>query len=251
MSRPVIETVELTKRYREVVAADRVSFSVAAGEVVGLLGPNGAGKTTLLRMLAGILTPSSGAAFIDGVDVQLDPFEGKRRLGFASGDTALYQRLTPREMLHFFGRLHRMAEPLIAARVAQLVAELRMEDFADRRCGLLSAGQKQKTNIARAFLHDPPALVLDEPSSALDLVTGRFLLDAIRRARTAGKAILFSTHALSDAEILCDRVLLIHQGRLVESGTVAEVCARNGQANLAEAFLQRIDAQDALGSVRA
>ncbi len=243
-ARPVIETRELTKRYREVVAAEAVSFAVAAGEVVGLLGPNGAGKTTLLRMLAGILTPTSGAAYIDGIDVQHDPFEGKRRLGFASGDTALYQRLTPRELLRFFGRLHGLPEARITRRIDELVTDLRMEEFAERRCGLLSAGQKQKTNIARGFLPAPPALVLDEPSSALDLVTGRFLLDAIRRARAVGKAVLFSTHALGDAEILCDRVLLIHQGRLVESGTVAEVCARTGQTNLADAFLRRIDLLD-------
>jgi sodium transport system ATP-binding protein len=243
----VIETERLTKRYGALTAAAEVTFRVAAGEVVGLLGPNGAGKTTVLRMLAGILTPSSGHARIGGIDAARDAFEVKRRLGFLSGDTALYQRLTPREVLRYFGRLHGLAEAAIAARVEQLVDELRMGDFADRRCATLSAGQKQKTNIARAFLHDPPALILDEPTAALDLVTGRFLLEAIERARAAGKAVLFSTHVMGEAEYLCNRVLLLHKGRLVDEGTVEEVCARTGQRSLAEAFLKRIDQMESEG----
>jgi sodium transport system ATP-binding protein len=237
----VIETERLTKRYGALTAAAEVTFRVEAGEVVGLLGPNGAGKTTVLRMLAGILTPSSGQARIGGIDAARDTFEVKRRLGFLSGDTALYQRLTPREVLRYFGRLHGLAEPAITARIEQLVDELRMGDFADRRCATLSAGQKQKTNIARAFLHDPPALILDEPTAALDIVTGRFLLEAIERARAAGKAVLFSTHVMGEAEYLCDRVLLLHKGRLVDEGTVEEVCARAEKKSLAEAFLRRID----------
>jgi sodium transport system ATP-binding protein len=237
----VIETVQLSKTYGAVVAADRVSFRVEPGQVVGLLGPNGAGKTTILRMLAGILTPSSGQAKVDGVDAAENAFEVKRRLGFLSGDTALYQRLTPREVLRYFGQLHGLDEATLAGRIERLVGELRMGDFADRRCGLLSAGQKQKTNIARAFLHDPPALVLDEPTTALDIVTGRFLLEAIERARAAGKAVLFSTHVMGEAEYLCDRVLLLHQGRIIDEGAVAELCARAGTRTLAEAFLKRLD----------
>ncbi len=237
----MIDADALTKRYGAVTAADGITFQVAAGEVVGLLGPNGAGKTTILRMLAGILTPSSGSARVDGVDTVEDAFEVKRRLGFLSGDTALYQRLTPREVLRYFGRLHGLAPQVITDRIEKLVGELRMTDFADRRCATLSAGQKQKTNIARAFLHDPPALVLDEPTTALDIVTGRFLLDAIERARTAGKAVLFSTHVMGEAEYLCDRVLLLHEGRIIDQGTVAELCARAGARTLAEVFLRRMD----------
>jgi sodium transport system ATP-binding protein len=238
---PAIETERLTKRYGPVVAADEITFSVERGEVVGLLGPNGAGKTTILRMLAGILSPSSGAARIDGIDVAARPTEIKRRLGFLSGDTALYQRLSPREVLRYFGRLFELDEATLDRRIGALVDELRMADFADRRCGLLSAGQKQKTNIARAFLHDPPALVLDEPTATLDLVTGRFLLEAIARARTAGKAVLFSTHIMGEAELLCDRVLLIHRGRILDQGTVADVCDRARARTLAEAFLSILD----------
>ena len=241
----MIAAEHLTKRYGAVTAAEDVSFRVAPGEVVGLLGPNGAGKTTILRMLAGILTPSDGSASVGGVDTRDSAFEVKRKLGFLSGDTALYQRLTPREVLRYFGRLHGMADAEIAARTARLVEELRMADFADRRCATLSSGQKQKTNIARAFLHDPPALILDEPTATLDIVTGRFLLEAIALARAAGKAVLFSTHVMGEAEYLCDRVLLLYRGRIIDEGTVADLCARAGDAKtLTEAFLARIDAAD-------
>src|SRR5262245_57872990 len=179
----MIEVRGLCKRYGAVVAADDVSFTVKPGEVVGLLGPNGAGKTTILRMLAGILTPSDGTAAIGGVDVRADPFAVKQRLGFLSGDTALYQRLTPREVLRYFGRLHGLSKSALEPRVEKLIDELRMGEFADRRCATLSAGQKQRTNIARAFIHDPPALILDEPTATLDILSGRFLLEAIVAAR--------------------------------------------------------------------
>jgi sodium transport system ATP-binding protein len=237
----MIEAVDLCKRYGEVVAADAISFRIDPGEVVGLLGPNGAGKTTILRMLAGILTPSSGRARIGGLDTQEDALGCKRRLGFLSGDTALYQRLTARETLRYFGRLNGMSERSITQRIERLTDELQMKDFCDRRCDTLSSGQKQKTNIARAFLHDPEALILDEPTATLDIVTGRFLHGAIERARAQGKAVLFSTHIMSDAERLCDRVMLLHKGRLVDSGTVAEVCQRSSAAGLSEAFLARIE----------
>jgi sodium transport system ATP-binding protein len=236
----MIEALGLTKRFGPVVAADDVTFKVKPGEVVGLIGPNGAGKTTVLRMLAGVLTPTAGEARIAGHGLEGEAFELKRHLGFLSGDTALYQRLTPREVLRYFGRLHAMQEGALRQRIETLVARFRMQDFADRPCGKLSSGQKQRANIARAFLHDPPALVLDEPTTALDVVTGHFLLDAFREARAAGKAILFSTHVLGDAEALCDRVVLIHRGRVLDQGTVPEVCARAGARTLTDAFLARV-----------
>src|SRR5438270_7324872 len=195
-------------------------------------------------MLAGILTPSEGWARIAGIDVTAQPSEIKRRLGFLSGDTALYQRLTPREVLRYFGRLHGLDGRAVGERSAKLIDELRMSDFADRRCATLSAGQKQRTNIARAFLHDPPALILDEPTAALDLVTGRFLLEAIKRARAGGKAVLFSTHVMGEAEYLCDRVLLLYRGRIIDDGTIEEVCARAEVRTLTEAFFRRIDAEE-------
>lgn len=239
----LIDADGLQKRYGTLVAADDVSFRVHPQEVVSLLGPNGAGKTTILRMLAGILTPTAGAARIAGHDVALDSFEVKRRIGFLSGDTALYQRLTPREILRYFGELHEMDRATARERIAVLIEELGMREFSDRRCGTLSDGQKQKANLARAFLHDPPVLILDEPTSSLDVVTGRFILDAILRARNEGKAVLFSTHIMSEAEFLSDRVLLLHSGRIIESGTVEEVCGRVSAHGLTEAFLKLIDAR--------
>jgi sodium transport system ATP-binding protein len=240
----MIEVRSLCKRYGAVTAADGVTFTVKPGEVVGLLGPNGAGKTTILRMLAGILTPSDGTAAIGGVDVRQDPFAVKARLGFLSGDTALYQRLTPREVLRYFGRLHGLRRAELEPRIARLIDDLQMAEFADRRCATLSAGQKQRTNIARAFIHDPPALILDEPTATLDILSGRFLLEAIRAARAAGKTVLFSTHVMSEAEYLCDRVLLLYRGRIIDEGTIAEVCARAGGArSLTDAFFWRIDAE--------
>ena len=236
----MIEAVGLTKRYGSVEAAKGVSFRVGPGEVVGLLGPNGAGKTTVLRMLAGILTPTEGEARVAGHAASTDAFALKRSLGFLSGDTALYQRLSPREVLRYFGRLNTMEEGLLKSRIEALVQAFQMQDFADRPCGKLSAGQKQKANVARAFLHDPPALILDEPTTSLDVVTGRFLLNAIREERGRGKAILFSTHILGDAEALCDRVVLLHQGRVLDDGRVQDVIARANARTLTDAFLARI-----------
>jgi sodium transport system ATP-binding protein len=236
----VIEARGLSKRYCEVVAASDVTFTVGRGEVVGLLGPNGAGKTTVLRMLAGVLTPTAGSVRIAGHGTEGEAFELKRALGFLTGDTALYQRLTPREVLRYFGRLLAIPEPILASRVEALVTRFRLTEFADRPCGKLSAGQKQRANIARAFVHDPPAFILDEPTTALDVVTGRFLLEAFREARSAGKAILFSTHVLGDAEALCDRVVLLHRGQVLDQGTVGEVCTRAGARTLTDAFLARV-----------
>ncbi|MFP2928624.1 heme ABC exporter ATP-binding protein CcmA [Pyxidicoccus sp. 3LG] len=241
----MIEARKLTKQYGAATAVKAVSFTVAPGEVVGLLGPNGAGKTTLLRMLAGVLTPSDGEAVVAGSSTLTDPFGVKRQLGFLSGDTALSQRLSPREVLTFFGELHGLPRETLRRRISALVAGFEMEPFADRPCGTLSAGQKQRANLARAFLHEPPALILDEPTTALDVLSGRFLLEAIRSARAEGRAILFSTHVLGEAEYLCDRVVLLHQGQVLDQGPIPEVCARAGVRTLTEAFLHHLPSRTA------
>ncbi|MGE0359358.1 MAG: ABC transporter ATP-binding protein [Vicinamibacterales bacterium] len=232
-----LEARRLGKRFGEIAAVHDVSIEVRPGEIVGLLGPNGAGKTTTLRMLAGILSPDRGEVLVDGLDLHADPIAAKRRIGFLSGDTQLYQRLTPREVLTYFGRLYQLDKAVIAARSAALVAELDMAGFADRPCGTLSSGQKQRANVARAFLHDPPLLILDEPTNALDVVSGQFIVRAIRQARDAGRAVLFSTHIMGEAEYLCDRIVLIHQGRVVDAGSLRDLLARSGCANLTDAFL--------------
>jgi sodium transport system ATP-binding protein len=237
---PTLVAEGLVKRFGPIAAVDGVSLAVSAGEVVGLLGPNGAGKTTTLRMLAGILTPDSGSVRVDGLDIHDQPLDAKRRLGFLSGDTQLYQRLTAREVLRYFGRLYGMAEPAIAARSAQLLEELEMGEFADRPCGTLSSGQKQRANIARAFLHEPGLLVLDEPTVALDVISGQFIVESIRRQREAGRAVLLSTHIMSEAEYLCDRILLLHRGRIIDEGALEDLLARAGCGNLTDAFLRSV-----------
>jgi len=238
----MLVAMDLSKHFDDVLAVADVSIGIRPGEIVGLLGPNGAGKTTTLRMLAGILTPSAGQVRIGDVDVFERPLEVKRRIGFLSGDTQLYQRLSAREMLTYFGRLYSMPEPRLHERAQQLIDELEMGTFADRPCGTLSSGQRQRANIARAFLHEPDVLILDEPTSALDVVSGHFIIQAIRREQARGRAILFSTHIMSEAEYLCDRILLLHRGRIFDQGTLVELLERSSSPNLTDAFLRRIQA---------
>ncbi|MCX6543375.1 MAG: ABC transporter ATP-binding protein [Acidobacteria bacterium] len=237
---PTLVAEGLVKRFGAVSAVQQVSVSVASGEVVGLLGPNGAGKTTTLRMLAGILTPDEGHVRIGGTDIHEYPLEAKRRLGFLSGDTQLYQRLSTIEVLRYFGRLYSVAPAALEARIRQLVDELEMNDFAGRPCSTLSTGQRQRANIARAFLHDPDLLILDEPTAALDVVSGQFIVESIRRQRAAGRAVLFSTHIMSEAEYLCDRIVLLHEGRIIDQGTLEMLLERSGSRNLTDAFLHQI-----------
>jgi sodium transport system ATP-binding protein len=236
----------LVRRFGDLTAVKNVALELHAGEVLGLLGPNGAGKTTILRMLAGILAPNEGSVSVMGVDTQVDPLAARREIGFLSGDTQLYQRLNPREMLDYFGRLYSMPAAERRQRIEQLIEELDMASFATRPCGQLSSGQKQRANIARAFLHQPSVLILDEPTNALDVLTGRFIIQAIRREKAAGRAILFSTHIMGEAEYLCDRILLLHKGEIVGGGTVAGILEQTGCTNLTDAFLKSIGETEAL-----
>ena len=232
-----LEAESLGKRFGAVTAVEDVSLRVRPGEIVGLLGPNGAGKTTTLRMLAGILSPDRGRVMVDGLDVHAEPIAAKRRLGFLSGDTQLYQRLSAREMLRYVAKLYELDPARAASRIQTLIGELDITSFADRPCGTLSSGQKQRANVARAFLHEPQLLILDEPTNALDVVSGQFIVEAIRRASDAGRAVLLSTHIMGEAEYLCDRIALIHRGRIVDSGPLDELLRRSGRDNLTDAFL--------------
>jgi sodium transport system ATP-binding protein len=238
---PAVEVRGLRKVFpapdgTEVRAVDGVSFTCRPGEVLGLLGPNGAGKTTTLRILATILRPTAGTATVAGHDVVADPDGVRRHLGYVSAATGIYERLTGRETLLYYGRLHGLGEEALQRRATEVLKFLHMEDFADRLAGRLSSGQRQKVSLARAIVHDPPVLVLDEPTSNLDVVVARNVLDFVADAKRSGRAILLSTHLFHEVERLCDRLVIVHQGRLIASGTHDEVLAAAGATNLEDAF---------------
>jgi sodium transport system ATP-binding protein len=230
----------VSKSFGDVVAVVQLSLSVNPGEIYGLLGPNGAGKTTALRMLAGLLAPSSGRALITGREATSE--WAKRQLGYLSGSTGLFGRLTPREILDYFGRIHGLEKSDIRQRVARLSPSLALESILDRRSEVLSTGERQRVSIARAVLHDPPVLILDEPTSGLDVLASRFLRDFVRAERDRGKAVIFSTHYLAEAELLCDRVGFLHRGRLMREGSPSEIRAEQGASTLEAAFLSLADA---------
>lgn len=225
-------------------AVNGLSFQVSAGEIYGLLGPNGAGKTTTLRMLSGLITPTQGRALMNGYDVATEPLRVKHSIGFLTASTGLYQRLSPRELLKYFADLHNLEGSYAARRVEELIGWLDMEEFADLRCGSLSTGQRQRTSIARALVADPPILILDEPTLGLDVLTNRLILDFIRKQREIGKTILLSTHYLHEAESLCDRIGLIHHGRLVAEGTLEALRQEFGEQRLTDIFLRVVGREE-------
>jgi len=218
-----------------------LSFEAHAGEIFGLLGPNGAGKTTTLRMLATILQPTSGRASVAGHDLADDPPGVRASIGYLSGDTGLYGRLTPREVLRYFARLNHYPAERLTARIESLVARFGMAEFADVRCDRLSTGMRQKVSIARAVIHDPPVLILDEPTAGLDIIVAESLLRFIEEIRGLGKCVLFSTHVMREAERLCDRIGIIHEGKLLAAGSFEELQARSGKRYLEEIFVQLVE----------
>lgn len=224
----------------EKTAVDHVSFRVGAGEIYGLLGPNGAGKTTTLRMISGLLRPTDGRVLIDGEDVTDDPQRVKCKIGYLTANTGLYIRLSVREFLEYFATLYSMPRADARRRIDELIDFLGMRSFVALRCGALSTGQKQRVNIARALLADPPVLIMDEPTLGLDVLSNRLILSLIRTQAQAGKAILLSTHALDEIETMCKRIGLIHNGRLVAEGDLADLQQRTGKSRLSEVFLQLV-----------
>lgn len=244
----MIEARLLTKVFRdrkrgEVRGADAVSFRVEPGMIYGLLGANGAGKTTTLRMLATLLRPTSGTASVAGFDVAREPHRVRANVGFLATSTALYARLTAREMIAYFGRLHGMGEAALRSRIELLSGQLGMQEFLDRRCEKLSTGMKQKTSIARMLVHDPQVMIFDEPTVGLDVMAARSIVAFVRDCRGRGKTVIYSTHVMSEAQKLCDVVGIIHGGTLRAEGTVGALLQRTGERDLEDAFVRIVAAE--------
>lgn len=237
----MIDVQHLSKSFGTVTAVDDLSFTVAAGEVYGLLGPNGAGKTTTLRVLATLLRPDRGSARVAGLDVVRDAEAVRRTIGVVNGGMGLYDRLTGREILHYFGRLYDMDHRRIERRIAEVDDLLALGDALAKPAGTFSTGMRQKIVIARAVLHDPPVIFFDEVTSGLDVMARRAVLDVVRAYPSAERAVVYSTHVMSEVEELCDRAAVLYRGRLVAEGTVAELEELAGESDLERAFFTLVE----------
>jgi len=228
------------ERGRTFFALDGIDLEIPTGGVLGLLGQNGAGKTTLLRILSTSLRPSSGVVLCDGEDLTKNPLEIRRRIGFVSGNTGLYGRLTAREMLVYYGRLHGMQTDVLRERIDELSATLHMEFFLDRRNETFSSGMRQKVSIARALIHDPEILLFDELTTGLDVAAAESVLAVVEMCRERSKTVLFSTHHMDEVDQLCDRVAILHAGRLCFEGDTDAMRQQTGESLLDKSFLHII-----------
>ena len=250
LGRVVIETVGLSKSYEDlakgpVVALDGLSFTAHAGEVFGLLGPNGAGKTTALRILTTLLKPTAGVALVNGFDAATQPELVRNQIGFISASTAVYDRMTAWEFVEYFGKLHGLSAAVLRERMEALFEKLRMNDLRETLGGKMSTGMKQKTSIARALVHDPPVIIFDEATNGLDAFAARASLDVVAELRDAGKCVVFSTHIMSEVERICDRIAIMHRGRLIDTGATAELGERHGEPDLEELFFRLVSNAEA------
>ncbi len=246
----MIEARSLCKAYADlrrgnIMALDDVSFHAEPGQVYGLLGPNGAGKTTALRILSTILQPTSGTAIVGGFDCVTQPELVRHQIGYISANTAIYDRMTGWEMVEYFGRLYGMGDEELRERMEHLFERFQMQEIRDKLGAKMSTGMKQKVSIARAIVHDPPVLIFDEATTGLDVLVARALLDAVAELREHGKCIVFSTHIMREAERLCDRVAIMHRGRILAEGTLDELREQHQQHDLEELFFQLIWKQEA------
>jgi sodium transport system ATP-binding protein len=246
----MIKVRQLTKSYSDLqlgqfVALAGVSFEATPGQIYGLLGPNGAGKTTALRILSTVLQPTSGSATINGYDVLTQPAMVRRQIGFVSTNTAVYDRMTAWEMVEYFGRLHGIEPQPLRDRMELLFRRLQLTEMRDVLGAKMSTGMKQKVSIARAIVHDPSVLIFDEATAALDVLVARALLSTVAELRDQGKCIVFSTHIMREAERLCDRIAILHHGKILAEGTLGELTAEYGEADLEDLFFRLISDHDA------
>ena len=233
----MIEVRGLAKSFGDLRVVQDVSFVARDGEITGLIGPNGAGKTTMFRLICTVLRPDRGTTLIDGIDSQKDPLAARRRLGVLPDIRALYARLTAREHLRYFGELHGIERGELDARIAELVATLRMEDFIDRRAKGFSRGQQMKVALGRALVHRPHNIMLDEPTNGLDVATSRAVRDLLRQLRAEGRCILLTSHIMQEVAALADRIVILARGTVVLQGTPAELRRATGLDELEEIFM--------------
>ncbi|HZW52200.1 MAG TPA: ATP-binding cassette domain-containing protein [Rudaea sp.] len=248
----MIEVRNLHKAFgkgaKRVVAVDGVSFSARDGEITGLLGPNGAGKTTTLRCLYTLMQPDSGQVLVDGIDAAVDPVAVRRRLGVLPDARGLYKRLTARENIDYFARLHGIETQTMHQRREALADALEMRDILDRRTEGFSQGQRVKTAIARALVHDPKNVILDEPTNGLDVMSTRAMRGFLKSMKAEGRCVLFSSHIMQEVAALCDRIVVIARGRVVADESPDALRAQTGEANLEEAFVKLIGTDEGLAA---
>jgi len=242
----MIDVKGLKKRFGRIQAVDGVSFTAPDGRVTGLLGPNGAGKSTTLRMISAVLKPDEGHAVVDGVDVHGDAMAARRRMGVLPHDPGLYPRLTARENIHYYGRVNGLNEKALKQRTNELIEQLAITEFADRRAHGYSHGQRVKVAIARALVHAPPNVLLDEPTTGLDVMATRSVRKLIRDLRTAGHCVLFSSHIMQEVAQLCDDIVIIAHGKVVAAGSPDKIRELTGKENLEDAFVEAIGSTEGL-----
>lgn len=240
---PLILATNLTKYFEDFRAVNSVSFEVKEGEIYGLLGPNGAGKTTTLRMLSGILRPTVGSVKIAEIDIQEHKVDALKNLGFLTGDTGLYERLKAEEMIRYFGELSEVEPQILESRIKELISIFEISEFRNKLCGKLSTGQKQRVSLARTLIHDPKVIILDEPTTGLDIIASELILSFMQKAKSQGKGIIFSTHNLSEVERLCDRIGIIHKGEMKMQGTLSEILENTGTETLSDSFLSLVESE--------
>jgi sodium transport system ATP-binding protein len=244
----MIEVRDLHKAFGAVKAVDGVGFAARDGEITGLLGPNGAGKTTTLRMLYTLMKPDRGQILVDGIDAAADPLAVRRQLGVLPDARGLYKRLTARENIDYFARLHGLPENELAPRREALVQALEMQEFADRRTEGFSQGQRVKTAIARALIHDPRNVILDEPTNGLDVMATRALRQFMLKLKAEGRCVLFSSHIMQEVAALCDRIVVIAHGRVVADESPQALREQTGENNLEDAFVKIIGSEEGLAA---
>ena len=244
----MISVSNLSKRIGDVQALDNLSFNADDGQITGLLGPNGAGKTTCLRTIFGLLQTDQGIATINGIDVAVKPIEAKQQLGLFPDPFGIYERLTPREYIRYFAELSGMSKNSAIAATTRVINDLQLLDIADRRCKGFSQGQRMKTALAQAIVHQPKNIVLDEPTRGLDVMSTRILRDMLHKLKSEGHCILFSSHVMQEVASLCDRVVVMADGKAVAIGSPQELCDQTNQSSLEEAFITLIGTDEGIAA---